>query len=128
LSSCPLIAIVEDDAFVREATGTLIRSLGFEAVAFPSAEEFLASSAPDEASCVITDVQMPGLGGLGLQTNLLARGNRTPIIFITAFPEDRIRAQAMSSGAVGFLSKPFKEELLIDCIETALGAGAAPMV
>lgn len=127
MSSCPLIAIVEDDSFVREATGTLIRSLGFEAVAFPSAEAFLASAAPDEVSCVITDVQMPGLGGLDLQTNLLARGNRTPVIFITAFPEERLRTQAMSNGAVGFLSKPFKEELLINCIEAALGADAAPM-
>ena len=124
---CPLIAIVEDDTFVREATSALIRSFGFDAVAFASAEEFLASAAPEEVSCVITDVQMPGVGGLELQANLRASGNRTPIIFMTAFPEERLRTQAMTGGAVGFLSKPFKEESLINCIEAALGASASPI-
>ncbi len=127
LSEGPLIAIVDDDGFVREATRALVRSIGFDAVTFSSAEEFLLSDLVEEASCLIADVQMPGLSGLELQSRLAAEGNRTPIIFITAFPEERIRSQAMATGACGFLSKPFKEESLIGCIEAALAGRRAQM-
>ena len=115
-----VVSIVENDAFVREATGGLVRSLGLTAITFASAEDFLQSGRIKDTLCIIADVQMPGLSGLELQIYLLAQGHRTPIIFITAFPEERIRAQALASGAVGFLSKPFKEECLISCIDTAL--------
>jgi FixJ family two-component response regulator len=118
-----VISIVEDDAFVREATKGLVRSLGLTALTFASAEDFLQSGRVKDTSCVIADVQMPGLSGLELQSYLIAQGHRTPIIFITAFPEERIRTQALTTGAIGFLSKPFKEETLISCIDTALKSG-----
>ncbi len=121
MSDPPLIAIVDDDSFVRDATRALVRSFGLDAVTFASAEEFLGSQAMETASCLIADVQMPGLSGLDLQSHLIAKGNNTPIIFITAFPNESVRTQAITTGAVGFLSKPFKEEALISCIEEALG-------
>jgi FixJ family two-component response regulator len=115
-----MISIVDDDAAGREATQVLVRSLGYKAIAFASAEDFLQSERVHDTSCLITDVQMPGLNGIELQSLLLARGYRTPIIFVTAFPEERIRARAFQAGAVGFLSKPLDEERLIDCLDLAL--------
>ena len=119
-----MISIVDDDAAGREATQVLVRSLGYRAITFASAEDFLQSESVHDTSCLITDVQMPGLSGVELQSLLLARGHRTPIIFITAFPEERIRARALEAGAVGFLSKPFDEERLIDCLNQALDGRA----
>src|SRR5262245_15289336 len=115
-----MISIVDDDAAGREATQVLVRSLGYKAIAFASAEDFLQSERVHDTSCLITDVQMPGLNGIELQSLLLARGYRTPIIFIASFPEERIRARAFQAGAVGFLSKPLDEERLIDCLDLAL--------
>ena len=115
-----MISIVDDDAAVREATQVLVKSLGYRAITFASAEDFLQSESVHDTSCLITDVQMPGLSGVELQSLLLARGHRTPIIFIASFPEEKIRARALEAGAVGFLSKPFDEERLIDCLDQAL--------
>jgi FixJ family two-component response regulator len=115
-----MISIVDDDAFVRQAIGELVQSLGYTAATFPSAEHFLESGRVEETSCLITDLQMPGLSGLDLQSHLLAHGRRTPIIFITAFPEEKFRTRALNAGAVGFLSKPCDEDALINCLETAL--------
>ena len=109
-----MISIVDDDPSVREATKGLVRSLGYGAAAFASAEDFLQSDQVNDTACLITDVQMPGLSGVELQSRLIAQGNCTPIIFITAFPEQRIRARALEAGAVGFLSKPFDEDCLIE--------------
>jgi FixJ family two-component response regulator len=117
-----VISIIDDDPSVRQATDGLVRSLGYEAVTFASAEDFLESDHIDDTSCLITDVQMPGLSGVELQSVLNARGTRLPIIFITAFPEDRIRRCVLAAGAVGFLSKPFEEAVLIERLEAALGA------
>ena len=117
-----VISIIDDDPSVRQATDGLVRSLGYRAMTFASAEDFLQSDHLDDTSCVITDVQMPGLSGVELQTVLIARGARVPIIFITAFPEDRIRRCVLEAGAVGFLSKPFEEAVLIEHLETALAA------
>ena len=72
-------------------------------------------------SCIIADVQMPGLSGVELQSLLVARGNCTPMIFITAFPEEKVRRRALEAGAIGFLSKPFDDEQLIEHLQTALG-------
>ena len=99
---------------------SLVRSLGFAAYAFPSAEEFLASPRLNDTSCLIADVQMPGISGLELQRELAARGQRMRIIFITAFPEERIRKRAEAAGAVGFFSKPVDSHALIQCLDTAL--------
>jgi FixJ family two-component response regulator len=118
-----MISIVDDDRSVREATKGLVRSLGYGATAFASAEDFLQSDRVSDTACLITDVQMPGLSGVELQSRLIAQGNRTPVIFITAFPEERIRARAMEAGAVGFLSKPFNEDHLIEYIHAALNGG-----
>src|SRR5262245_50006669 len=104
-----MISIVDDDALVREATADVVTSLGYEARTFASAEEFLASAHVKATSCLITDLQMPGLNGLELQSQLLAEGYDTPVIFITAFPKDKSRARALNAGAVAFLSKPCEE-------------------
>jgi FixJ family two-component response regulator len=122
MRECPVISIIDDDPSVRQATDGLVRSLGYQAVTFASAEDFLQSDHIEDTSCLITDVQMPGLSGVELQSMLNARGTRLPIIFITAFPEDRIRRCVLEAGAVGFLSKPFEESSLIEHLETALGA------
>jgi FixJ family two-component response regulator len=115
-----MISIIDDDESVREATSGLVRSLGFTADAFASSEDFLQSDRINDTSCLITDVQMPGLSGVELQSLLVAQGRRTPIIFITAFPEERIRTRVLDAGAIGFLGKPFNEECLIDYLNRAL--------
>ena len=115
-----MISIVDDDASVREAMLGLVRSLGFDAATFSSAEDFLQSDQLARTLCLITDVQMPGLSGVELQTHLISRGNAIPIIFITAFPEERIEARVREAGAIGFLSKPFDDETLIECLDRAL--------
>ena len=99
-----MISIVDDDRFVREVMGDLVQSLGYEAATFDSAEHFLQSGRLAETSCLITDLQMRGLSGLALQSHLLAEGHRTPVIFITAVPEEKFRSRAKDAGAVGFLA------------------------
>jgi FixJ family two-component response regulator len=116
----PVISVVDDDASVRVATDNLLRSLGYIVHTFASAEEFLRSSRFNDASCVITDVQMPAMSGVELQARLLAQGHRVPLIFITAFPEETIRARALKAGAICFLTKPFDRLTLIKCLDTAL--------
>ena len=119
----PVISVVDDDASVRAATTRLLKSLGFTAHAFASANEFLQSPRLRDTSCLIADVQMPGMSGVQLQEYLIAQGHSTPIIFITAFPEDSIREQAMNAGAICFLSKPFDGARLIECVDRALKRG-----
>ena len=118
----PIIAIVDDDEAVREATNMLVRSLGYNASTFGSADEFLKSEQVHDTSCLITDLHMPGLSGLDLQDRLIARGHRIPIIFITGFPDDTARARAMKAGALAFLTKPINQHHLIDHLEKALKA------
>ena len=115
-----MISIVDDDESVREATKGLVRSLGYGAATFASAEDFLQSNQINETECLISDVQMPGLSGVELQSQLIAQGNRTPIIFVTASPEERTRVRVLKAGAIGVLSKPFNEERLIEYLHTAL--------
>jgi FixJ family two-component response regulator len=114
------ISIIDDDETVREATADLVIALGYAARMYASAEQFLACSKMAETSCVVTDLQMPGMDGLELQHRLLTRGNRTPIIFITAFPKESAREQAMNAGAIAFLTKPFEETSLINSLNLAL--------
>jgi FixJ family two-component response regulator len=122
MRSASLISIVDDDEEIREATKGLLRSLGYQAAAFSSAEEFLQSDSLDNTACLIADVQMPGLSGIDLQGRLIARGVQMPMIFITAFPEEGTRTRAMKAGAVGYLGKPFSEESLLRCLDSALGS------
>jgi FixJ family two-component response regulator len=114
------IAIVDDDQSVREAAANLFRSMGFAAVAFASAEEFLASDSLERTSCIVLDVQMPGMDGLSLQRHLAAAGRQIPIVFVTGYPDPGVRDAAMKSGAVCFLTKPFKEDDLLVGLQSAL--------
>ena len=118
----PLIAIVDDDDSFRRATTSFIRSLGYAVLQFGSAEAFLQSDRLHHADCLISDVQMPGMNGIELQSKLTVQGYRLPIIFVTAFSEMRARAQALSAGAIGFLAKPFSDEELVACLDKALAA------
>ena len=121
----PMISIVDDDESFRTAATSFVRSLGYAAAAYASAEAFLAAAPIGDPDCLISDVQMPGMNGFELQAQLLARGHRLPIIFISAFPEMKARAQALADGAIGFLDKPFSDETLITCLDRALaGRGA----
>src|SRR6185312_7316938 len=103
---------------MRDSTLKLVQSLGFTGRAFPSARAFLNSQQLIETSCLISDIHMPEMSGIELQKTLRAHGHRIPIIFITAFPEDKIRAQAFGEGAICFLEKPFEVEELSHCIDT----------
>jgi FixJ family two-component response regulator len=118
----PVISIVDDDEAVRLALRSLVRSLGYVSNVFASAEEFLESSYLNETSCLISDVQMPGMNGIELQSRLNGLDCRTPVIFVTAFPDERNRARALAAGAIGFMEKPFEGRAMIQLIETALRA------
>jgi FixJ family two-component response regulator len=120
LSTLSVISIIDDDASVRTATNNLLSSHGYLIQTFASADDFLQSDRLDDSSCVIADVQMPGMSGLDLLTHVRAQGYTVPFIFITAFPDDSVRTRALKAGAIGFLAKPFAGPALIDCIETAL--------
>jgi FixJ family two-component response regulator len=116
----PMISIVDDDESVREGTADLIKSMGFSARVFPHADGFLQSNCIQRTACLITDVRMPGMTGLELHDRLVALGNVIPTILVTAFPNDRDRAQAINAGVVCYLSKPFSEDELLGCIHAAL--------
>lgn len=121
MSQTPVIAIVDDDPWARDGIRDLVQALGYRVIAFASAEEFLASAPVAETACLITDLQMPGLSGLELQQLLTARGHDTPIILITAYPNEKHRGRAMDAGAIAFLIKPIEERSLIDCLALATG-------
>jgi FixJ family two-component response regulator len=115
-----LIAIVDDDESIREATTNLLKSYSFRAATFSSAEEFLNSSLVEKTKCLLLDLAMPGMSGLELQRRLAADRRRIPIIFITAHDSPEVRAQALREGAVAFLPKPFSEQALLTAIHMAL--------
>ena len=116
----PLISIVDDDESMREALKGLMKSLGHRVEAAASAEEFLRSPHICRTSCLIADVQMPGMTGLDLHRHLSASGKPIPTILITAYPDDSVRECAVAAGAIGYLSKPFEEDYLLACIRSAL--------
>ena len=116
----PLISVVDDDESVREATKGLMLSLGYSAAAFPSAEDFLQSSEVSHTSCLIADVNMPGMSGLELHRRLSASGKPFPTILITAYPDERVREGAMNAGVICYLSKPFDEGDLLSCLDNAI--------
>ena len=115
-----LISVVDDDESTRKSTTLLIESFGFQAAGFESAESLLKSSQLHETSCLIIDLQMPGMNGLQLQSQLAAAGYKVPVVFITAYDKEESRQQALQAGAVAFLSKPFNDGLLLQTIRAAL--------
>jgi FixJ family two-component response regulator len=115
-----LISVVDDDESVRRSTKLLIESFGYRAAVYESAEVFLRSRKLPDTLCLIVDVQMPGIGGLELQSQLAAKDCSIPIIFITAYRNETSRQQAMQAGAVAFLDKPFSDEQLLKNIRLAL--------
>jgi FixJ family two-component response regulator len=116
----PLVSVVDDDESVRESLPDLLRELGFAAQAFPSAEEFLGSDDVDRTKCLILDVAMPGMTGPDLQLELQRRGQKLPIIFITANEDDTIRPRLIAQGAVECLFKPFSDTDLLRALHAAL--------
>lgn len=124
MPNTPVIAIVDDDRSVREALTSLVRSLGYAAIAFERAEDLLKSRRRRSVACVIADVQMPGMTGLELYDRLSASAKPIPTVLITAYPEDGARERALSAGVIGYLSKPFDEQDLLGCVRSALTARA----
>ena len=120
MNNAPLISILDDDSVIRGAIESLVMSYGFQTRTFESAEAFLQSEQLTETSCLISDVQMPNISGVELQQRLADQGLRIPMIFITAYPADAVRARALEAGAVCFLHKPFDGQSLIQCIHNAL--------
>jgi FixJ family two-component response regulator len=114
-----IVYVVDDDPSMREALKTLIETVGFVCLTFGSGQEFLESSLADVPGCLVLDVRLPGLGGLNLQRELTDRGIQIPIIFITGHGDIPMSVQAMKAGAVEFLTKPFRDQDLLDAIEQA---------
>jgi two-component system response regulator FixJ len=115
-----LVAIVDDDESVRDAVGSLFRSMGFQAEPFAGGREFLESPKLRAFRCLIVDVQMPEMDGLELQLRLAAASYPIPIIFITAHNDEDVRTRAMRGGAVSFLTKPFSEDALLGAVQSAI--------
>jgi FixJ family two-component response regulator len=117
----PIVFVIDDDLSMRRALTNLFQSVGLEVEAFGSAPEMLQGKLPDVASCLVLDIRLPGLSGLDLQTEL-ARGNiRIPIVFITGHGDIPMTVRAMKSGAVDFLTKPFRDQDLLDAVVAAIG-------
>jgi FixJ family two-component response regulator len=117
----PLVAVVDDDESVRESLPDLLGEFGFRGEVFSSAEDFLASDAVSRTRCLVLDIAMPGMTGLGLQQELKIRGHNIPIVFITGRKDETVRKRALERGAVEFLLKPFSDTALLKALNTALG-------
>jgi FixJ family two-component response regulator len=116
----PIVFIIDDDASVRRALTNLFQSVGLEVAAFGSAPELLQGSLPDVPSCLVLDIRLPGLSGLDLQTELAKANIHIPIIFITGHGDIPMTVRAMKGGAVDFLTKPFRDQDLLDAVMTAI--------
>ena len=120
MAESPLIAIVDDDASIRDALTSLLRAVGWRAESFATAEAFLQSGQVHTTACLLLDVRLPGNSGLELQRQLRSSQALIPIIFITAHGNDAMRAHALQAGAVAFFAKPFNDTALLEAIHTAL--------
>jgi FixJ family two-component response regulator len=116
----PVVIVIDDDPMVRRALDSLFRSIGLATALYESATAFLASEPPNARSCIITDVRMPGLSGLDFQKALTSQGVTTPVILITGHGDVPMSVRAMKAGAVDFLTKPFRDQDLIDAVHEAL--------
>jgi FixJ family two-component response regulator len=124
MSSKPLVAIVDDDQSIRDATSNLLQAAGFSTATFADAESFLISGGP-RAACLVTDMRMPGMNGLELHQHLAAAGTPIPTVLITAYPSDAMRLRTREAGIVCCLAKPFGPDELLECVRGAL-ARATP--
>ena len=122
MANLPSISVVDDDDSIRESLRGLIRSIGFSANVFASAEEFLNSDQLHNTNCLILDVRMPGMNGIELQRHLTVNGCEVPVIFITAHGDEEARSRAIRDGAIAYLFKPFSEDALLGAVHTALDA------
>lgn len=116
----PLIVIVDDDADVRDSLHELMESVGLDAARFASPRELLEADLPDRSGCMVVDVRMPGSSGLDLQSQLVANGNQKPIVFLTGHGDIPMSVQAMKAGAIDFLTKPFRDQTLIDAVNAGI--------
>ena len=121
MPATPLISIVDDDDSLRSSLENLIRSFGYRARGFSSAEAFLGWKQANDTACLILDVRMPGMNGLDLQSHMVRESWQLPIIFITSHADDDAHERALEAGAVAFLYKPCREEDLVNAIGAALG-------
>jgi FixJ family two-component response regulator len=119
----PLVSIVDDDVSVRESLPDLLRQVGYDAEAFPSAEAFLDSARLPETSCLLLDIAMPGMSGIALQEELAHRQRQIPIVFITGQGDAALGPRLLGLGAAALLFKPFSESALLDALATALRTG-----
>jgi len=115
----PLVSVIDDDESVRESLPDLLRELGYSVRAFSSAEEFLASDCVGDTRCLILDIAMPGMTGPDLQQELTVRGQRIPIVFITAQTDETVRPRLLEQGAVECLLKPFSDTALFEALNAA---------
>ena len=120
MAGVPIISIVDDDDSLRNSLDNLIRSVGFHALGFSSAEAFLSSNQAQDTACLILDMRLPGMNGLDLQRQIVAANWRIPIIFITSHADGDAEARALEAGAVDYLYKPFREEQLLNAIDAAM--------
>ena len=121
----PLVAIVDDDQSIRDTTKDLLESEGFSAATFASAAGFLKSRQLHRASCLIADMRMPGMTGLELHRHLIASNHAIPTILMTAYPDERVRAQAIKTNVVCYLQKPVAADELLACVRSAIQARAS---
>ena len=123
----PLVAIVDDDESIRNATRDLLRAAGFSTATFEDAESFLGSTSRASAACVVADIRMSGMTGLELYQALVASGEAIPTVIITAHPEDVTRSRAREAGITCYLSKPFAPDELLECVHEALAKQRGPI-
>ena len=123
----PLVAIVDDDESIRNATRDLLRAAGFSTATFEDAESFLGSASRASASCVVADIRMPGMNGLELYQTLVASGDGIPTVIITAHPEQVTQSRAREAGITCYLSKPFAPDELVECVREALAKPRGPI-
>ena len=125
MTSRPLVAIVDDDASLRDATSNLLQAAGFSTATFADAESFLNSAGRPQAACLVTDMRMPGMTGVELHQHLVASGAPIPTVLITAYASDATRLRAREAGILCCLAKPFAPDELLECVRKAL-AHATP--
>src|ERR1700739_2133890 len=118
--AAPVVFVIDDDVSIREARGNLLRSVGLKVESYGTAQEFLSSKRPDAPGCLVLDVRLPGVSGLDLQRHLVEAKIQMPTIFITAHGDIQMSVRAMKAGALEFLTKPFRDQDLLDAVQQAI--------